>query len=310
MTLVVEEKTPPPFQRLPAWLRQEIPDAQKVLPMKRLLRQAGLATVCESALCPNLGRCWGAGVATLMILGDICTRSCRFCAVKAGVPAPADSQEPEHTAFVVEKLNLRYVVVTSVARDDLPDEGSGQFAQTIAAVRRRMPQTKIDVLIPDFSNKKEHLQEIVRASPDVISHNLETVRRLSPGIRPQADYDRSLAVLKNFKEMAPSILTKSSLMLGLGETPQETREAMKDLAAAGCDMLTLGQYLAPTKRKRHVPVARFLPPEEFWEYRRIGLEMGFKHVMSAPWVRSSYIAEEGYRECLRTLSLVAKGHQG
>lgn len=310
MTFVLEEKTGSGLQRLPAWLRQEIPDAQKILPMKRLLRESGLATVCESALCPNMGRCWGAGVATLMILGDVCTRACRFCAVRAGAPAPADPQEPGHAASAVEKLNLRYVVITSVARDDLPDEGSGQFARTIAAVRRRMPQTKIEVLIPDFSNNKEHLQRIVRASPDVISHNLETVRRLSPLVRPQADYDRSLAVLRNLKQMDSSVLTKSSLMLGLGETPQETTEAMKDLAAAGCDMLTLGQYLAPTKKKRHVRVARFIPPEEFQEYQRIGLEMGFKHVMSAPWVRSSYIAEEGYRECLRTLSLVPKGRQG
>ncbi len=265
--------------------------------MKDSFRGAGLHTVCESALCPNLGKCWGRGVATFMILGEICTRACRFCGVRTGRPMTVDSNEPHQVALAVQRLNLRYVVVTSVARDDLADEGADHFVQTVHAIRSLMPQTKIEVLIPDFSNQPECLERLVAARPEVISHNMETVRRLSPDVRPQADYERSLAVLGNLKKLASSAFIKSGFMVGLGETDAEITELMSDLVAAGCDMLTIGQYLAPGRKKRFLRVQRFATPEEFANYKTIGLKLGFKHVMSAPLVRSSYIAEEGYREC-------------
>ena len=284
-------------RELPSWFKQPIPDMNKIREMKGLFRSSGLHTVCESAHCPNIGKCWGQGVATFMILGEICTRACRFCAVKAGKAMTVDGEEPRSVALAVQKLNLRYVVITSVARDDLDDEGAEHFAQTIAEVRKIMPQTKIEVLIPDFSNKLESLKTLVKAKPEVVSHNIETVRRLSPQIRPQADYDRSLEVLRNFKRLDPTIFTKSSFMVGLGETEEEVQEVMEDLRRADCDILTIGQYLAPTKLKRHVRVTRFVTPQEFNSYQQKGLSLGFKHVMSGPLVRSSYIAEEGYKEC-------------
>ncbi|MCR4338244.1 MAG: lipoyl synthase [Candidatus Omnitrophica bacterium] len=285
-------------KRLPSWFQQNIPNMKKIGDMKNLFRSSQLHTVCESALCPNMGKCWGQGVATFMILGEICTRACRFCAVKAGKPTEVDVDEPHNVALAVRELNLRYVVITSVARDDMPDEGAEHFFQTIAEIRKIMPQTKIEILIPDFSNKIESLRKVVEAKPEVISHNIETVRRLSPKIRPQADYDRSLDVLKNLKSMGPHIFIKSSLMAGLGETWDEITETMKDLRIAGCEILTVGQYLAPTELRRHLPVVQFVTPETFQEYKRIGLELGFKHVMSGPLVRSSYIAEEGYKACM------------
>jgi len=284
--------------RLPSWFRQDLPDMAKLSRMQKRFRGGGLHTVCESALCPNMGKCWGEGVATFMILGDICTRACRFCAVKAGRPQAVDPQEPEEVAQAVFEMKLRYVVITSVARDDLDDEGAGHFRDMITAIRYRNPETKIEVLIPDFSNRSECLKILADARPEVISHNIETVCRLSPDIRPQADYDRSLDVLRNFKQIAPTILTKSSFMVGLGETEEEIGDVMRDLAETGCDILTIGQYLAPTQLKRHVRVHQFVAPEEFKHYQQKGLELGFKHVMSAPLVRSSYIAERGYRECI------------
>lgn len=289
-------------KRLPPWFRQELPDMEKVRTLKGMFRDSNLHTVCESARCPNLGQCWGAGVATFMILGEICTRACRFCAVKAGRPMELDLDEPRKVAEAVAQLKLRYVVITSVARDDMEDEGAGHFAQTIREIRRVTPQTKIEVLIPDFSNKFDSLKTLIDAAPEVVSHNIETVRRLSSDIRPQADYDRSLEVLRNFKKMAPQIITKSSFMVGLGETDAEVNEVMCDLAGVGCDILTIGQYLAPTQLKRHLRVHRFVRPEDFDGYRSAGLAMGFKFVKSAPLVRSSYIAEEGYRECAKILA--------
>ncbi len=289
------------FPRLPSWFRQDLPDMTRIGAMKAMLRDSRLHTVCESAHCPNLGKCWGRGVATFMILGDICTRACRFCAVKAGKPAAADPAEPRHVALAVKQLNLRYVVVTSVARDDLKDEGAGQFAETIREIRRLTPHTRIEILIPDFSNAAANLNLVAEARPDVISHNIETVRRLSPAVRPQADYDRSLSVLQTLKNLQPAVFTKSGLMAGLGERADEVREAMEDLIAAGCDILTIGQYLAPTRMKRHLPVQEFLPPEKFKEYELLGHSLGFKHVMSGPLVRSSYIAEEGYEGCVEAL---------
>lgn len=285
------------INRLPSWFKQEIPDMQKIHGMKGFFRSTGLHTVCESAHCPNIGECWGRGTATFMILGDICTRACRFCAIPAGKPSAVDADEPRHVALAVQKLNLRYVVITSVARDDLADEGAGHFAATIQEIRRLNPGTKVEVLIPDFSGKKENLKIVTDVKPEVISHNIETVRRLSKKIRPQADYQRSLDTLKIMKELDPSIFVKSSFMVGLGETKQEVTAVMHDLVAAGCDLLTIGQYLAPSAAKRHLPVVYFVTPKEFDAYKEIGLRLGFKHVFSGPLVRSSYIAEEGYKEC-------------
>lgn len=283
--------------RLPSWFKQEIPDMQKIHGMKGLFRSTGLHTVCESAHCPNIGECWGRGTATFMILGDICTRACRFCAIAAGKPSDVDSREPRHVALAVQKLNLRYVVITSVARDDLADEGAGHFAATIREIRALNPSTKTEVLVPDFSGKRENLKIVTDVRPEVMSHNIETVRRLSKKIRPQADYQRSLDTLRIMKELDPSIFVKSSLMVGLGETKEEVIETMRDLIDAGCDLLTIGQYLAPSKAKRHLPVVYFVSPKEFDEYKDTGLKLGFKHIFSGPLVRSSYIAEEGYKEC-------------
>jgi len=299
----MDKVTPQPQTvRLPSWFRQDVPDMQKIRQMKEMFRTGGLHTVCESALCPNMGKCWGAGVATFMILGEVCTRACRFCAVEAGRPMKVDPGEPHQVALAVQNLRLRYVVITSVARDDLADEGAEHFAQTIQEVRRINPQTKIEVLIPDFSNKIESLRVVVEAKPEVVSHNIETVERLSPDIRPQASYGRSLKVLRNFKRLDPDLITKSSLMVGLGETKEEMVQTMKDLLDTGCDILTIGQYLAPTQLKRHVRVQCFVSPQGFDEHKMLGLQLGFKHVMSGPLVRSSYIAEEGYKECMAKMN--------
>jgi len=301
MTRMIEENSVTKTRPLPVWFRQELPDMEQIRKLKAMFRSSGLHTVCESARCPNIGACWGQGVATFMILGEICTRACRFCAVKAGRPLNADPHEPYHVALAVQSLNLRYVVITSVARDDMEDEGADQFCQTIAQIRQLTPQTKIEVLIPDFSNKMESLKKLVVSSPEVVSHNIETVKRLSVNIRPQAGYERSLQVLRNFKQMNPEILTKSSFMVGLGETMDEIKGLMGDLLETGCDILTIGQYLRPTQLRRHLPVERFYTPDEFGGLNRLGLEMGFKYVMSGPLVRSSFIAEQGYRECLKIL---------
>ena len=293
------EQITPSSTKLPSWFRQEIPDVKKISEMKNMFRASNLHTVCESARCPNMGTCWGRGVATFMISGDICTRACRFCSVSAGRPAALDREEPRHIAEVIQKMNLRSVVITSVARDDIPDEGAGHFAQTISEVRKLNPQIKIEVLIPDFSAQKEHLKTVADAGPEVISHNIETVNRLSKKIRPQAEYLISLKVLKMIQRLNPSIFVKSSFMVGLGETMDEIIELMNDLREAGCQILTIGQYLAPTQMKRHVRVERFVTPAEFENYKQLGVTLGFKHVISGPLVRSSYIAEEGYQECLK-----------
>ncbi len=287
---------------LPPWFKQELPDMGKIRKMKDLFRSTRLHTVCESAHCPNMGKCWGEGVATFMILGGTCTRACRFCAVPAGRPEAVDAEEPEHVAEAVQQLGLRYVVVTSVARDDLQDEGASQFVATIDAIRRLTPQVKIEVLIPDFSAKEESLSLLSAARPEVISHNIETVRRLSPLLRPQAAHERSLHVLKRFRALHPEGFVKSSFMVGVGETDGEIVDVMRELLDAGCQILTIGQYLAPSQAKRHLPVTRFVAPEQFDHYRNIGMDMGFKYVMSGPLVRSSYIAEEGYNECMKVMA--------
>jgi len=284
--------------KLPGWFKQPLPDVDKVRSMKEMFRSSGLHTVCESAHCPNMGACWSAGVATFMILGDVCTRACRFCAIAAGRPEKVDAHEPEHLALTIQKMKLRYVVITSVARDDLEDEGAGHFAATIKAIRALTPQVKIELLIPDFSAKEESLKIVSDASAEVIGHNIETVRRLSSYIRPQALHERSLEVLRRFRQLNPLSFVKSSFMVGLGEREEEIIELMRELLDSGCQILTIGQYLAPTLMKRHLPVQRFVTPEEFERFRQIGKQMGFKYVESGPLVRSSYIAEKGYREAL------------
>ena len=294
----IKEKFDSGLVKLPSWFKQELPDMNKVRSMKELFRGSRLHTVCESANCPNMGTCWKEGVATFMILGGTCTRACRFCSVPAGRPDVVDSQEPQNVALAVKQLGLRYVVVTSVARDDIEDEGALQFARTIEAIRRLTPEVKVEVLIPDFSAKEESLKILSDAAPEVISHNIETVKRLAPYIRPQALHERSLEVLRRFRELDQDVFIKSSLMVGIGETDEEIIEVMDELRQAGCQILTIGQYLAPTRAKRHLPVDRFVSPEKFGEYRQKGLEMGFVYVESGPLVRSSYIAEKGYQAAM------------
>lgn len=306
MPQIIQDPSGAKWTRLPQWFRQEVPDMDTISDLKSRFRSSNLHTVCESARCPNLGQCWGRGVATFMILGEICTRACRFCAVKAGRPLAVDSDEPGEVARAVAEMKLRYVVITSVARDDLPDEGAGHFAQTIQAIRAVSPMTKIEVLIPDFSNKPESLRVLVDAKPEVVSHNLETVRRLSEKIRSKAIHDRSLSVLKNFKTLHPAMITKSSIMLGLGETHDEIVEALRELRAVDVDILTLGQYLMPTQMKRHLPVEKFYTPAEFNFYQTLALQEGFRSVMSGPKVRSSYIAEESYNGCVSGISSTTK----
>ena len=244
----------------------------------------------REACCPNLGECYSRGTATFLILGDRCTRNCSFCAISHGVPLPLDPNEPTRVAEAVEKLGLRYVVITSVARDDLPDGGSGVFSQTIRMIRRRTPGAMVEVLIPDFQGNREALKTVMEGRPDVLNHNIETVLRLYPTVRPGAVYQRSMELLRQARNLDPSIPTKSGFMLGLGETSEEVRQVMRDLLEAGCRILTLGQYLQPSQN--HLPVERFIPPEEFEEWKQTGLAMGFAEVASGPFVRSSYHAHE------------------
>ena len=260
--------------------------------MHSLLDGLSLHTICENAHCPNIGRCFSQGTATFLILGDVCTRRCTFCAVKKGQPSPVDEEEPRHLLEAAEKLDLSYIVITSVTRDDLPDGGATQFAKTIKILHRNRKDAIIEVLIPDFRGSPEALNMVAEAQPEVINHNVETVSRLYPEVRPEADYNRSLELLFMVKKLNPEIVTKSGLMLGLGETKAEVIEVMGDLREANCGLLTIGQYLSPSPR--HHPVVRFIPPEEFTEYEGIGEDMGFAQVASAPLVRSSYKATEIY----------------
>jgi lipoyl synthase len=278
--------------RKPAWIRAKAPTGAGVARIKRLLREAGLATVCEEAQCPNLGECFNHGTATFMILGDVCTRRCPFCDVAHGRPQPVDVAEPEQLARSIEQMRLRYVVITSVDRDDLRDGGAGHFADCLRAVRARSPQTRLEVLVPDFRGREPIALAAFAgdAVPDVFNHNLETVPRLYREARPGADYAGSLALLRDFKTLHPMVPTKSGLMLGLGETEDEVQAVMRDLRAHGCDMLTLGQYLQPSRE--HLPVRRFWTPDEFDELARLGEAMGFSNVASGPMVRSSYHADQ------------------
>jgi len=275
----------------PDWLRVKFFGGPNYQDLKRIMRTLGLHTVCESARCPNMGECWEHRTATFMILGNICTRACGFCAVPSGKPAgPPDEQEPERVGEAAARMGLRYAVVTSVNRDDQPDGGAAIFARTIAEIRRRVAGCKVEVLIPDFRGDWAALETVVAARPDVLNHNTETVPRLYRQVRKGALYERSLELLRRAKFLAPDVPTKTGMMLGLGETRDEVLSAMRDLAAQGTDILTLGQYLQPTRD--HLPVLRFVHPLEFAEYKQLGEQMGFAHVESGPLVRSSYHAFE------------------
>ncbi|MDP1745924.1 MAG: lipoyl synthase [Bacteroidota bacterium] len=280
---ILREKT-----RKPDWLRVKLPIGKEYAEVRKIVSTHKLHTICESGNCPNMGECWGAGTATFMILGNVCTRSCGFCNVATGRPKAVDLLEPERVAESVRLMNVKHCVITSVDRDDLKDGGSIIWAETISAIRRLNPQTKFETLIPDFQGKWENLQRIIDVKPDIVSHNTETVRRLTKQVRIQAKYDRSLEVLKRLKDAG--LKTKSGIMLGLGETEQEIYETMDDLRAVGCDVLTLGQYLQPTPK--HLPVTEFIRPEVFEKYKQVGLEKGFRFVESGPLVRSSYHAEK------------------
>ncbi|MBC6414782.1 MAG: lipoyl synthase [Bdellovibrionales bacterium] len=282
----------------PPWIKSQIPSGKNYYNIKKLVKNLNLATVCESAACPNIGECWNGGTATLMLMGDTCTRGCRFCNVKTGNPKRwLDEKEPEKVAFTLSRLQLNYVVLTSVNRDDLEDEGAGHFAKTIQLLKQKKPELLIEVLTPDFSGKKNLIQKIILAQPDVFAHNIETVERLSSQVRdPRAGYRKSLRVLEFVKKEKPSIYIKSSLMLGLGETKKELLSTLKDLRSIGCDVLTLGQYLRP--QKRHLPVQSFISPQEFKEWEQIAKAMGFIYCASGPLVRSSYRAGEFFMSAL------------
>ncbi len=272
----------------PPWLRVKLPIGEEYTKVRKIVDEHKLHTICQSGNCPNMGECWGAGTATFMILGNICTRSCGFCAVKTGKPLPADFQEPERVARSVKLMKVKHCVITSVDRDDLEDGGSIIWAETVKKVREISPETTMETLIPDFGGKWGNLQRIIDVAPEIVSHNMETVRRLTKEVRIQAKYDRSLEVLYRLKQ--GGMKTKSGIMLGLGETEDEVLETIDDLADVGCDILTIGQYLQPTPN--HLPVAEFVTPEKFKQYRDIALSKGFKYVESGPLVRSSYHAEK------------------
>jgi len=282
------EKTP--GRRHPDWLKVRIPCGPEYQRTRALLNLLDLHTVCEEALCPNLGECFSSGTATFMILGNVCTRSCRFCAVNHGEPAPPDPSEPDRIAAAAERLGLRHMVITSVTRDDLPDGGASHFAATVMRIRERCPGCTVEVLIPDLQGSPDALAAVLAARPDVLNHNVETIRRLQKTVRPQGDYDRSLWILGHSKALGPAVTTKSGIMLGLGEEWDEVLETLADLRKVGCEVVTLGQYLRPTRD--HLPIARHYSPEEFSKFGKIASDMGFRVVESAPLVRSSYRAEQ------------------
>jgi lipoyl synthase len=277
-------------QPRPDWLKVRLPAGEGYFRLKTLVHNQRLHTVCEGARCPNIGECWGAGTATFMILGDVCTRACRFCAVKTGLPPMYDSDEPARVAEAIRKMNLRYAVITSVDRDDLDDGGAHIFAGTIRRTREACPGIRIEVLIPDFRGSVTALRTVAEAGPDVLAHNVETVPRLYKTARAGSRYDRSLDHLRNAKSFGFPMTTKSSLMLGLGESRDEIFQVFNDLRGADVDILTLGQYLQPTRE--HLPVEKFYTPDEFVEYRDHAYSLGFRHVASGPLVRSSYRAEQ------------------
>jgi lipoic acid synthetase len=277
----------------PAWLKVRLPSGPQVEQLRALMRSKELHTVCEEAHCPNMAECWGAGTATFMILGDTCTRSCGFCAVKSGRPTELDLDEPARVGDAVARMSLQHAVVTSVNRDELADGGAAIFAETIREIRRRSPGTTIEVLIPDFRGVVEALDVVLEARPEILNHNTETVPRLYPRVRPQAVYERSLEVLRHTKRSAPELVCKSGIMVGLGETRDEVLATMRDIREQGTDILTIGQYLRPSAQ--HLPIERYWSPEEFDGLRDAGMAMGYWHVESGPLVRSSYHAERHAR---------------
>lgn len=288
----------------PSWLKVSLPTGENYFRISRLLKSLDLVTVCQEANCPNIAECWGGGTATIMLMGDTCTRGCRFCNVKTGNPKGLlDTKEPIKVATALSKMDLEYVVLTSVDRDDLPDEGAGHFAKTITHLKKMVPDLMVEVLTPDFTGRKDCVQTILSACPDVFAHNIETVERLTPKVRDRrSGYQQSLNVLKMAKQQAPKIYTKTSIMLGLGETAEELKKTLKDLRSVNCDVLTFGQYLRP--KKRHLPVEEYVTPKKFEEWKQYALQMGFLYVASGPLVRSSYRAGEFFMKALQNKNLV------
>lgn len=278
--------------RRPHWLKVKLPSGANFYQVNKLVKEKKLHTVCQSAFCPNIGECWGKRTATFMIMGDVCSRNCGFCAVSSGKTTPLDPNEPESIATAVQQLNLLYAVITSVTRDDLLDGGAEHFAKTVFAIRQKTPGCKVEVLIPDFNGDIDALITVLSSNPDVLNHNIETVPRMYSAVRPQAVYERSLAVISNAYNFGA--VTKSGIMVGLGEEFDEVEQTMKDLAEANCKMLTIGQYLAPSQK--HYPVKRFYTPDEFKQLKQIGLELGFIQIAAGPLVRSSYHADEQFNE--------------
>ena len=282
--------------RLPSWFKVRMPGGPNYLELLGLLREEQLHTVCEEAHCPNIGECWERKTATFMILGDICTRACAYCAVTSGVPKGLDLDEPSRLAEAVQRMDLKYAVITSVNRDDLPDGGAFIFAQCVYQIRKRMEMCKVEVLIPDFCGNWNALRTVMDAAPDTLNHNIESVRSIFPRIRPKGDYDQSLELLIKAKEFNPDAVTKSGMMVGLGETWDEILDTMRDLRFVDCDLLTIGLYLRPSKK--HVPLSKWYTPDEFDELRKVGESMGFSNVASGPLVRSSYHADEQHESVL------------
>ncbi len=288
MSVVIKENISPPKGK-PKWLRVKLPTGKKYTQLRGLVEKYDLHTICTSGSCPNMGECWGEGTATFMILGNVCTRSCGFCGVKTGRPENVDWAEPEKVARSIKIMGIKHAVITSVDRDDLKDMGSILWAETVQAIRRMNPETTLETLLPDFQGIEKHLDRIIAVSPEVVSHNMETVKRLTREVRIQAKYERSLEVLRYLKASGVN-RTKSGIMLGLGELEEEVIETLKDLRNANVDVVTIGQYLQPSKK--HLPVKEFINPEQFKKYEEIGLEMGFRHVESGALVRSSYKAHK------------------
>lgn len=279
-------------KRLPHWMRMQMPGGKQYMQVKDVVQKNKLHTICTSGNCPNIGECWAEGTATFMILGDTCTRSCRFCAVHTGRPLPPDPDEPRRLADSIRKMKIRHAVITSVDRDDLDDKGAGFWAETIRVLKAELPELTMETLIPDMDGRPELIRQVIGAEPEVISHNLETVRRLTPQIRTRAKYTTSLEVIRQIS--ASGLISKSGIMLGLGEAEEEVLATMDDLLAVGCEVMTIGQYLQPTLD--HLPVEEYVAPEKFAEYKRIALQKGFRHVESSPLVRSSYHAEQQLRK--------------
>ncbi len=288
-------------RRLPSWLKVRMPGGQNYLELKDLMRDGQLHTVCEEAHCPNIGGCWERGTATFMVLGDICTRACAYCAVTTGNPTGLDLDEPVRLAETVARMGLKYAVITSVNRDDLPDGGAFVFAQCIRQIRKRLPGCKVEVLIPDFQGNWDALATVMAEAPDTLNHNIETVRRVFHRVRPKGDFDQSLELLARAKSIDPNAVTKSGMMVGLGETWDEIVETMRDLRAVDCELLTIGQYLRPSDK--HVAMAKWYTPKEFDELAREAEALGFRHVASGPLVRSSYHAAEQHAAATEALAV-------